>query len=71
MSESWKIFGGIGGKLMNRTILIAGLWILWLYSARGNVQLGSYNSIEECKSAKEADHTGIMFWKTYCVESKQ
>ncbi|EPG74569.1 hypothetical protein LEP1GSC058_3665 [Leptospira fainei serovar Hurstbridge str. BUT 6] len=49
--------------------LISTLWILWLYSSREYVTLGTYNSFEECRSAKTSDQSGIMLWKTECRES--
>lgn len=55
---------------MNKFILLASLWILWLYSVRGSVQLGSYNSAQECKAAIDSDQTGLLFWKTHCLETK-
>ncbi|PNV75897.1 hypothetical protein BES34_005125 [Leptospira inadai serovar Lyme] len=58
-----------GGFFMRTFYLIFGLWVLWLYSSREYVTLGTYSSFQECNSAKTSDQSGIMLWKTECKES--
>ncbi|EQA44382.1 hypothetical protein LEP1GSC050_3650 [Leptospira broomii serovar Hurstbridge str. 5399] len=56
---------------MKSFYFIFSLWVLWLYSYREYVTLGTYKSFEECASAKSSDQSGIMLWKTECKESKK
>ncbi|EQA37540.1 hypothetical protein LEP1GSC047_4246 [Leptospira inadai serovar Lyme str. 10] len=55
---------------MKKFILLISLWILWFYAARGTVQLGSYNSAQECKAAIDSDKSGLLLWRTRCLETK-
>ncbi|WP_156860700.1 hypothetical protein [Leptospira fainei] len=50
--------------------VLLGVWILWLYSPRGLLNLGQFNTIQECKTAINMETTGLIRWRTECLEAK-